>query len=571
MRIGIGLKVASIAIVLLILMLIAATVSIRLISDVSDELTAVSGKQLPMSEAVAKVTVRILEQGILLQRQFVLSAENRATQDEVLAARRAINAHSQAVLKEFASARTLLENQPNDPSAHRRSHDTLRPRLEKIANRYLDFKDLAELLVGALEARDQESFAALFPDLNEAQDAIDSEVVLFRRELENLAQTSTVMTNQNQKSALRVNILLTVIAAIFGLGFAVLITRGLVRAVRNLVTGTEAVEAGQLDTKVEVISKDEVGYLTQSFNSMVGELRLKERIKDTFGKYMDPRIVTNLLDKPEIAEPGGERREMTVMFIDLKGFTSISEKLSPDDLVRMINRFFNHMTQAISNNDGVVDKFMGDAVMAFWGPPFTNDQEHARLACRAAIEALERLAEFREDVARELGDDAEGLDIDIRIGISTGEMIVGTVGSAVSKSYTVVGDPVNLGSRLEGANKAYGTRILVSDRTHAAADGPEFRFREIDLLRVKGKDQPVRVYQLLSPDLPPPDELCGLFEDGLGAYRLRAWDVGEGAFRKVLEGAPEDQPSKTYLDRIAHLRASPLPDDWDGVWVLEEK
>lgn len=172
---------------------------------------------------------------------------------------------------------------------------------------------------------------------------------------------------------------------------------------------------------------------------MVGELRLKERIKDTFGKYMDRRIVSNLLDHPEFAEPGSERREMTVMFIDLKGFTSISEALEPNDFVKMINRFFSHMTDAISENKGVVDKFMGDAVMAYWAPPFAGGDEHAHLACRAAVEALDYLEKFRDDVKRELGEKAIDLDIDLRIGVSTGEMIVGTVGSRVSMNYTIMG------------------------------------------------------------------------------------------------------------------------------------
>ena len=347
----------------------------------------------------------------------------------------------------------------------------------------------------------------------------------------------------------------------------------LVRAVRSLVAGTEAVESGNLDTEVPVTSTDEVGRLTGSFNHMVGELRLKERIKDTFGKYMDPRIVSNLLDHPEFAEPGGERREMTVMFIDLKGFTSISEKLAPDDLVHVINEFFGHMTEAISENSGVVDKFMGDAVMAFWGPPFTGPDEHSGLACLAAVEALDHLDRFRSDVARELGAEADGLEIDLRIGISTGDMIVGTIGSKASRSFTVMGDPVNLGSRLEGANKAYGTHVLISERTRelAAAD---VNARELDLIRVKGKTEPTRIYELMP--LPGGQALLPAsggtpFQAGLEAYRRQDWDSAERAFRDFLGDRPGDSASEVYLARIAQLRAEPPPAQWDGVWVFESK
>ncbi|NKB57447.1 MAG: HAMP domain-containing protein [Alphaproteobacteria bacterium] len=348
-------------------------------------------------------------------------------------------------------------------------------------------------------------------------------------------------------------------------------TRVLVRSVRNLVAGAQAVEEGDLDTIVAKTSTDEIGSLTDSFNHMIGELRLKERIKDTFGKYMDPRIVTRLLDRPEVAEPGGARRNMTVMFIDLKGFTSISEKLSPHDLVKMINRFFDHMTEAIAENGGVVDKFMGDAVMAFWGPPFTSPQEHGTLACRAALAAVARLDDFRAEVVAELGADARDLEIDLRIGVSTGAMIVGTVGSHVSKSFTVVGDPVNLGSRLEGANKAYGTHILVADETRAMTEDSSLQFREIDLLRVKGKNEPIRVFELVAAGSTLGEEECREFERGLAAYRAGDWEIGETAFGVVCAAVPDDLPSRTYIERIAHFRNTPPPNNWDGVWILDAK
>ena len=271
-----------------------------------------------------------------------------------------------------------------------------------------------------------------------------------------------------------------------------MVTRALVKNVRNLVNGTEAVEAGDLHIHVDVTTRDEVGKLTHSFNGMVDGLRMKERIKNTFGKYMDPRIVEKLLDTPEFTEPGGQRREMTVMFIDLQGFTSISEQLTPNELVDAMNRFFAHMTKAISDNDGVVDKFMGDAVMAYWGAPFTSADDHARLACQAALDALEHLDAFRKELAKDIshGD----LSFDLRIGISTGEVIVGTVGSDAQKNYTIMGDPVNLGARLEGANKAYGTHVLMSDRTRQLA-GDAVHHREMDIIRVKGKDKPSRVFE----------------------------------------------------------------------------
>lgn len=571
MHINIGHKIFSIAAVLVALMVVAATISINLIAKVKHELDVVSETQLPVSDAVSRATLAVLEQGILLQRQFVLAEGIEPNAALIEKTRREYNALTARITDELGAARRLMTERPPDTDAHSRVYDRLLPGVDVIASHHMAFLEEANVLLLALEVGDRPTFEALLPDLDDAQDKLDGEIVLFRGVLEKLIEEATTQADKDEILALQANVVLTTLAMILGLIFATIVTRILVRSVRNLVAGAQAVEAGNLDTKVTKLSSDEIGSLTETFNHMVGELRLKERIKDTFGKYMDPRIVTRLLDKPEIMEPGGERRNMTVMFIDLKGFTSISEKLSPHDLVRMINRFFNHMTEAIAENNGVVDKFMGDAVMAFWGPPFTGPNEHGAMACRAALAAVERLERFRAEVAEELGDEAQGLDIDIRIGISTGDMIVGTVGSDVSKSYTVVGDPVNLGSRLEGANKAYGTHILVAAETREQAAETNLLFREMDSLRVKGKMQPVRICELISDGNGIDVEACEEFERGVLAYRDSDWENSQTAFNAVLAASADDVPSRVYIERIAHFQTNPPPPNWDGVWVLEEK
>ena len=571
MRFNIGFKIFSIAAFLVALMIGAAFVSVKLISDVRHELDIVSETQLPVSEAVAQVTVHILEQGILLQRLFTFAQELNPDPSMIEKTRGEYEAFRIQIGLEFEAARKLLTDRPKDSHHHTTIYDRLLPGLNEIEAHYRAYQDEAEVLISALDVGDRPTFEALLPELALAQDKVDQEVAAFRSALERLVEVAAQKANQDEILALQVNVGLTLLAIVLGLLFAAVITKRLVRSVCNLVSGTEAVEAGDLDTSVPRTTHDEIGSLTDSFNHMIGELRLKERIKDTFGKYLDPRVVTRLLDSPEVAEQGGERREMTVMFIDLKGFTSISEQLSPNELVRMINRFFNHMTKAISDHDGVVDKFMGDAVMAFWGPPFTAPDAHATLACQAALDAVSHLSKFREEVVAELGESARDLDIDLRIGISTGEMIVGTVGSDVSKSYTVIGDPVNLGARLEGANKVYGTHILVADETRGEVTDEDLQFREIDLLRVKGKVQPVRVFELVSPDGGLDPAACQEFERALADYRARDWEKSEAAFNVVDAAAGEDSASQVFAERAAHLRKYPPRPDWDGVWVLEEK
>jgi len=567
MHLNIAQKIFSIAAVVLALMIAVAVTSIRLTANISAELNTITGTYLPASNAVTEINVRILEQGVVLQRLFELSEEELPSHGgprfKVL---------SQEVADNFSKAMKFISIEPTVAGASGRLA-SLGRKLAAIDTAYRRFENHGLQILKAHEQGSRDAFEKLLLDLNAKQDALDKAISDLRTHVEALNDAAVLNADRDELFLLQINIILTALAAILGLGFATLVTRALVRNVRNLVAGTKAVEAGYLDTEVAVISSDEVGKLTGSFNTMVEGLRLKERIQNTFGKYMDPRIVSNLLDNPEFAEPGGEKREMTVLFIDLKGFTSISEKLAPNDLVNMINDFFTLMTEAISANKGVVDKYMGDAVMAYWGPPFTGPDEHAALACKAALEALESLKSFREDVRAQLGAEADGLDIDLRIGVSTGEMIVGTIGSKASMNFTVMGDPVNLGSRLEGASKAYGTRVLISERT-LELSGNQFVTREIDLIRVKGKLEPTRVYELMAEQgatLALPAPAMDGFIAGITAYRRQQWELAETAFKGCLELSPGDPPSGVYLQRILHLKENPPPSDWDGVWVFETK
>ena len=568
MRLKIGHKIFGIASVVLVLMIVVAGYSIHLTAQISDELDRVANRHLPLVDDVVALDVHILEQDILLQRMFAL-APDHTQHDEIEEIRADYTDSSRKIEEELATATSMLAVEERILAATEPEIQDVVKLFDAIRSEYSALHGLSLDLVNARLVGDRHTYDAFLPTFIGHEETLDQALDVVRIELEKLTDNAVIRAAANEHKLLVSNAVLTILAALLGLGFATVVTRALVKSVNQLVAGTDAVEEGDLSKVIPVTTKDEIGHLTDSFNHMVDELRMKERIKDTFGKYMDPRIISNLLEHPEFTQPGGERREMTVMFIDLKGFTSISEALPPDDLITMINKFFGHMTEAISANKGVVDKFMGDAVMAYWGPPFTNPNEHAELACRAATAALQHLEAFRSDVVAAVGDAAKDLDIDLRIGISTGPVIVGTVGSSASRSFTVMGDPVNLGSRLEGANKAYGTHIMLSERTYELA-GPGFVMRELDLIRVKGKAQPTRVYELVI-DNELSESSRDQFETGIAAYRTRDWDVAEKAFADVLSAHPQDTPSQVYAERVEHLRKIPPPDKWDGVWVFETK
>ena len=562
-------KIFGIALVVLTLMLTVTVLSIQLTQRISAELDEVVARQMPVSEVVTRINLNLLNQGWLLQRQLVA----RELGDPDPEAVEKFQTISRDTINEFDLAHRLLLAEESSEPVHRQAIEELDDDLQTIEKAYDVFQGLRLAVLAADAVHDGGLTAPDEDVLNRHMDAMAADIADLRKNLAAQTQAAVQRADANEKKLLWANTFLTLLATVLGLGFAAIVTRMLVKTVVNLVKGAKAVESGNLDIAVPIISRDEIGQLTGSFNQMVGELRLKERIKDTFGKYMDPRIVENMLDDPSFTELGGERREMTVMFIDIKGFTSIAERLEPDALVELINDFFGHMTDAISRNGGVVDKFMGDAVLAYWGPPFTRADEHAVKACQAALDALTELAKFRIELAREVSKDGEeALDIDLRIGISTGEVIVGTIGSKATRSYTVMGDPVNLGSRLEGANKAYSTRVIISERTYEMA-APVVKARELDLIRVKGKQAPTRIYELQNPP-PVSDASTELDEDwigqGLASYRRQDWDRAEQAFRNRCEER-EDPVAKVYLQRIATLRDRSLPEDWDGVWIFETK
>jgi adenylate cyclase len=324
--------------------------------------------------------------------------------------------------------------------------------------------------------------------------------------------------------------------------------------------------------EIHINTRDEMSTLADSFNHMVVGLREKEYIRETFGKYVDPRVVRGLLEKRLPAE-GGESHVMSVFFSDLAGFTQMCEGLAPDTAVRFLNRYFSFMSEVIRERQGIIDKYIGDSVMAFWGPPFTDEKSHAELCCTAALHQMARLDEFRAELPGILGIRSGLPRVDVRMGIATGQVTVGNIGSDTARGYTVIGDTVNLASRLEQANKFYGTRILVNEVTHHMAQD-ELAFREIDSLRVTGKLEPVRVFELLGFKRNATEaqrKLVEAFERGLAAYRRQDWDAAENAFRACVELAPGDPPSLVFLERIQVFRASPPAKDWDGVWVATHK
>ncbi len=433
---------------------------------------------------------------------------------------------------------------------------------------------LKEEAAELFSALDERNFAAMRRSLGRSdvlRDELDEKIDVLRNEMVKISYSAVARISSEQNDALIISAIVTLLAAIVGLIFANLVSGGIIRSVRLLLEGTRAVEAGQLDRSIDVTTDDEIGQLAAAFNRMVLQLKENQRVRETFGKYIDPRVMEGLINPPTLTAAEGQHRVMTVLFCDLKGFTSLSEGMTPQGLVKVMNRYLTVMSEPIRSNRGIIDKYIGDAIMAYWGPPFVEEADHARCACFAALEMIESIAMLRQEIPELLGVRGTPMETcDLRIGLATGEALVGSIGSNVMMNYTIMGDVVNLASRLEGANKVYGTRNLVSERTVLAARSA-LELREIDRVVVAGQSHSEVIFEILGRKGGlTPEEMAARnsYHEGLAAYRERRWDDALHAFAASRKAMPGDGPSNALLSRIEKLKLEPPSPDWDGSWHI---
>lgn len=300
---------------------------------------------------------------------------------------------------------------------------------------------------------------------------------------------------------------------------------------------------------------------------VIEDISKEKRLKSTMSRYMDPGVADRLVASgAELL--GGKNVEATVLFSDIRGFTTLTEQLGAHGTVALLNEYFGLMVDCIQKEGGMLDKFIGDAIMAAFGIPVAHEDDADR-AVRASIAMIHTLNDWNRHRI------ADGKPpVDIGVGLNTDTVVSGNIGSSKRMDFTIIGDGVNLASRLESACKQYGTRILVSESTFKKLQGT-YRQREIDRVVVKGKTEPVSIHEILAyhtpESFPGIGEVTGLFEDGLAAYRVGKWDAAAKLFRKCLSINPNDKPSQLYIDRVAKLKANPPNDDWQGVWVMDSK
>jgi class 3 adenylate cyclase len=569
-------KIVGIAVGLIILVVVTAALSLWMSSRVGKLLDEMTTRYVPAYSHLARANVRSLERGLALRRMVI--AKMQTPPDEAGYAARLQNYEQLGpeVEREAQAARQLIiaiindVTTPSDNAALARIETRIDAAVADLQHRMNDGH--AELFAH-LQTLNFEGVRRNLTQADLLRDEFNRKIDVIRADMLNQVFASSTNVMADQKKALVTSVIVTALAAIIGLFFAVLVSTGITRPVRRLLEGTREIEAGHLDKPIVITTRDEIGQLSVAFNRMTDQLRHNQRIRETFGRYIDPQIAKGLLDQPALAATEGQRRVMTVLFCDMKGFSTLSEGMTPQGLVKIMNRYLSAMSGPIRNHGGIIDKYIGDAIMAYWGPPFVEESEQARLACLAAIDMTGSIPALLKELPELLGVRTIPMQCDIRIGITTGDALVGSIGSDFMMSYTVMGDTVNLASRLESANKIYGSRSLVSEATAHAA-GSAIETREIDRLVVAGLTRPQSVFEIMGRqgELTQKEALLrSQYSEGLAAYRARRWDDACGAFNAALEAMPGDGPSLALLKRIESLRRDPPAVDWDGTWHMDGK
>ncbi len=568
-----GVKIFSIVISILLFIIAVALIAYLKISDVKDEIVDLDRFIIPVTNIVSLINVHVLEQEVHLERLIKILEAREKDPEHYNREFERFEERGHLVDEEIKKAIELTKLAVEEAilEEDREEFRKLEPKLHRIEKEHQEFHDHAINVLNELKAGNFEVAHHLEDEIEAEEAHLDEEINKIYHSLESYAERAGRIATEHQNSILQLNLVLTASAIVLAFIMAYIFTRNLIKPIEKLTSAMRIAGAGDYSVRVEVNSKDEIRSLAESFEKMVEELALKDKIKTTFGKYVDPRIVENLIDQSAM-QTEGEKKEMTVLFSEFDHFEDALENLDAELQIKLTNQYLSLMSKAISDNFGVIDKYIDTVLMAFWGPPFTSETEHPLLACQAALyqkSIVNQLAELLR-LNNVLFDEKK---LVLRGGIASGTLVVGNMGSDQSKSYTVLGDRVNIASRLKGASSQYNVPILISKDTKDQVTD-SLACREIDLIQVMGKDEPVAIFEPLYSYDHKDITLEGLkvsYEEGLQFYREQNWEQSDLRFSKCLQIVPNDGPSLVMLERIKQFRKTPPQPDWNGVWQLKKK
>lgn len=570
---SLGAKFVGLTAGLILLLSLTALISLRTSAETVRQIRSVVDFAVPAYGALARSHIRSLEQAVELRRSLLLAEDPAASDD-------AIAKHVQAFLtaqtefrREVTDAERLLESERDSASSERTASD-----LQKVTEAIAGLRALTETYekeisacLAAVRARSLPEARQRLVTIDGLRNALAERLEASRTGMFAVLRTISREAQAAQARAQMATIVVFALSSILGLGVAAIGAVRLIRSIKSIVRGAEAVESGNLETRIELASRDEIGRLAASFNRMTEGLRMRDWIRDTFGRYVDRRIAEQLIESRNLLTDRGERRHVAVMFCDLAGFATLSERVEAERLVQFLNAYFSLIAREIAATDGIIDKYIGDAVMAYWCPPFVPQDQVALRSADAALLCLGQIPAVTA-ASREIFDGgAQAYDPRIRIGIASGQSITGSIGAEERRNYTVIGDTVNLASRIEGANRLYRTTNLVCGRT-AEAVRANFELREIDTVGLPGIDMPQALFEIIGRAgqiSTEKQELRARYALALDAYRRGDWPSARRHFSDCLGFSPQDGPTRTMLKRIEMLSAMPaMAGSWDSAWRL---
>jgi len=560
-------------IALLLLFAVALAITLFMVKDSDDEVSGISEYHLPILTRLNSLDVITYEIEVLAHRLMDEAKPTQKRAEEIHARSQRCRQEIDSIFEETKRLADAGSKDARNDLADRLEMARMVGEIDSLKSEVDRFSEAATLPV---ELMIQGKSAEARKAIENLQDYeyLDPIITSARRKANQLAMDSLLETRANIFSIIWTNAVLFLSASLLGLFVFLLITGRLQTAFRRLTSAFHETADGKYSDPLPITSGDEIGELTSSFNTMVDQLKSKEKLREAFGQFLDPRIVANVVN-PATGElrQSAERRTVTIFFSDIAGFSGIGEQLTADTVVRLLNRYFTAATEVIRRNHGIVDKFIGDAVMAFWASPFSEGETHARDACLACLEMRSAFAAIANDISNITGLRRNIPKFHVRVALATGEALIGTVGSDTTKSFTVIGDTVNIASRLEGVNKIYGTDLIINEDCFHLAE-QDVEAREIDLLTVYGKTEPVRIYELLGKigELDSStSQLRDTFATALQKYREQKWTEAEKGFQNCLAIRKNDGPSLEFLTRIATFARTPPPKDWNGVWQTASK
>jgi len=534
-----------------------------------EQISNIVAYELPLSRYVSDFDVATDRYELNIMRVLRLDT---ASPEEIEAANATKQSVAEQLKKDVDAINTLLLKATQDPryrTEDRVELARIEGSLRYIVRNLEGFLAVGDQTTGKLAEGKRDEAKALSLGFEKYASAFGPDLGDIRVGVANLTDRATRMVMARQQLNTYLSFALFIAACGVGVGISAVGSARVVSGLRQLVASARAIASGASSTPVVVLTHDEVGELATAFNRMIDELRSRERIKDTFGKFVDPRLINQLIGN---GAEQAERRTVTVFFSDIAEFSGISEQLTASTVVNLLNSYFGAVANVIHEHHGFIDKYIGDAVMAFWVPPFSAGDSHAGDACLAALAQQEAIVSLRTKLPEITGMRRNPPKLEIRMGIATGEAVVGTIGASSSRSYTVMGDTVNLASRLESINKLYRSSIILSEETFKLAQDV-IEARELDIITVAGKTEPIRIYEAMARAgelRPEQSALRDWFSGALDAYRRQDWDDAQKGFESCLQHAP-DGPARLMLERIAVLRDHPPPADWGGIWRFSEK